>query len=41
MALFAASDSRLRERLSQIDVSIMTPIEAMNMLYRLTEEIKK
>jgi DNA mismatch repair protein MutS len=41
MALFSVSDNRLRERLSQIDVSSMTPIEAMNMLYRLTEEIKK
>jgi DNA mismatch repair protein MutS len=41
MALFSVSDNRLRERLSQIDVSSMTPMEAMNTLYRLTEEIKK
>ena len=41
MALFSASDNRLREQLSQLDVSSMTPMEAMNMLYRLTEEIKK
>ncbi len=41
MALFSASDDRLREQLSQIDVSSMTPMEAMNMLYRLTEDIKK
>ena len=41
MALFSVSDNRLREQLSQIDVSNMTPLEAMNTLYRLTEEIKK
>ena len=41
MALFSVSDSRLREQLSQIDVSSMTPMQAMDTLYRLTEEIKK
>ena len=41
MALFGIADNRLREQLSRIDVSSMTPLEAMNTLYRLTEEIKK
>ena len=41
MALFDASDSRLRQQLKQLDVSAMTPIEALNTLYRLTEEAKK
>jgi len=41
MALFGVSDNRLREQLSEIDVSSMTPMEALNTLYRLTEEIKK
>jgi len=41
MALFSASDHRLRKQLSQLDVASMTPLEALNMLYRLTEEIKK
>ncbi|HKY10105.1 MAG TPA: DNA mismatch repair protein MutS, partial [Candidatus Binatia bacterium] len=41
MALFGAADNRLREQLSQIDVSSMTPMEAMNTLFRLTEEVKK
>ena len=41
MALFSDSEKRLREQLSQIDVSSMTPMDAMNTLYRLTEEIKK
>jgi DNA mismatch repair protein MutS len=41
MALFAAVDDRLRDQLSQLDVSTMTPMEAMNALHRLTEEAKK
>jgi DNA mismatch repair protein MutS len=41
MALFNVSDSRLRQQLSELDVSAMTPIEALNTLYRLTEEAKK
>jgi hypothetical protein len=31
----------LREELSRLDPSQMTPLEALNMLYRLTEEAKK
>ena len=41
MALFNVSDTRLRDRLSQLDVSVMTPMEAMNTLHQLTEEAKK
>ena len=41
MGLFGAADSRLREELSRLDPSQMTPLEALNMLYRLTEEAKK
>jgi DNA mismatch repair protein MutS len=41
MPLFGPADNRLREQLSQIDVSSMTPMEAMNTLFRLTEEVKK
>ena len=41
MGLFGGADHRLRDELSKLDPSQMTPIEALNMLYRLTEEAKK
>ena len=41
MALFADAESRLREELRRLDVSTMTPMDAMNALYRLSEEAKK
>ena len=41
MRLFQISDSRIRERLHQIDVTMLTPIEAMNVLHGLVEEAKK
>jgi DNA mismatch repair protein MutS len=41
MALFGEAESRLRDQLSRLDVSTMTPLDAMNALYRLTEEAKK
>jgi DNA mismatch repair protein MutS len=41
MGLFGAADNRLRDELIRLDPSQMTPIEALNMLYRLTEEAKK
>jgi DNA mismatch repair protein MutS len=43
MALFGAgaADSRLRDELNQLDISTMTPMDAMNALHRLTEEAKK
>jgi DNA mismatch repair protein MutS len=41
MALFASADRRLREELRSIDVTQLTPIEALNMLHKLSEEAKK
>jgi DNA mismatch repair protein MutS len=41
MVLFGSADDRLRKRLSALDTSGMTPIEALNMLHELSEEAKK
>ncbi len=41
MVLFAPSDLKLHEELKRIDVSTLTPIEALNLLNRLVEEAKK
>jgi DNA mismatch repair protein MutS len=41
MGLFAAVETRLRDELSRLDPSRMTPIEALNLLHKLTEEAKK
>ncbi len=41
MVLFAPSDSKLREELKRVDVSVLTPVEALNLLNRLVEEAKK
>jgi len=41
MALFGSDEDRLRKRLSALDTSSMTPIEALNTLHQLTEEAKK
>jgi DNA mismatch repair protein MutS len=41
MALFASVDRRLREELRRIDVTGLTPMEAINLLHRLSEEAKK
>jgi DNA mismatch repair protein MutS len=41
MALFASVDRKLREELRRIDVTQLTPMEAMNLLHRLSEEAKK
>lgn len=41
MALFTSKDQRIREELKSLDVSSMTPVEALNVLYRLSEEAKK
>jgi DNA mismatch repair protein MutS len=41
MGLFAAVENRLRDELSRLDPSRMTPIEALNMLHKLAEEAKK
>jgi DNA mismatch repair protein MutS len=40
MTLFASADRRLREELKRIDVTQLTPLEAMNLLHRLSEEAK-
>jgi DNA mismatch repair protein MutS len=41
MALFGSVDDWLRKRLSALDTSGMTPIEALNVLHQLSEEAKK
>jgi DNA mismatch repair protein MutS len=41
MGLFGSVDRKLREELKRIDVSRMTPMEAMNVLHSLSEEAKK
>ncbi len=41
MGLFAAVADRFRDRLAELDVARMTPIEALNLLHKLSEEAKK
>ncbi|HUC97299.1 MAG TPA: DNA mismatch repair protein MutS, partial [Candidatus Polarisedimenticolaceae bacterium] len=41
MTLFASAEDRFREQLRIIDVSTMTPVEALNMLFKLSEDAKK
>jgi DNA mismatch repair protein MutS len=41
MGLFRAADDRLRNRLTQLDVANLTPIQALNILFELSEEAKK
>ena len=41
MGLFGAASDRLRDRLTQLDVANLTPIQALNLLYELSEEAKK
>jgi DNA mismatch repair protein MutS len=41
MGLFGASDHRFHDELSKLDLTQMTPIDALNMLYKLSEEAKK
>lgn len=41
MMLFSGSDYKLREKLKNIDISLLTPIEALNLLNTLVEEVKK
>jgi DNA mismatch repair protein MutS len=41
MALFGSIERKLREELKRIDVTRITPIEALNLLGRLSEEAKK
>lgn len=41
MMLFVGADHKLRAELKKIDISVLTPIEAMNLLHSLVEEAKK
>lgn len=41
MTLFGAAERKLREELKSIDVSNVTPVEALNLLHKLAEEAKK
>ena len=41
MALFASADRKLREELRHIDITQLTPMEAINLLHKLSEEAKK
>ncbi len=41
MMLFGAMDYKLREELKKIDVSLLTPVEALNLLDTLAEKAKK
>jgi len=41
MGLFGSVDRKLREELKRIDLSQMTPMEAMNVLHGLSEQAKK
>jgi DNA mismatch repair protein MutS len=41
MALFGSADRKLREELKRVDVSRLTPMEAINLLDKLSEEAKK
>ncbi len=39
--LFTSSDYKLREELKRVDVSVLSPIEALNYLHRLVKEANK
>ena len=41
MALFASAEHKLREDLKRLDVSQMTPLEALNLLHKWSDEAKK
>jgi DNA mismatch repair protein MutS len=41
MALFASAEHKLREDLKRLDVSQLTPIEALNLLHKWSDEAKK
>jgi DNA mismatch repair protein MutS len=41
MVLFYPRDHELREELGKVDVSVLTPIEALNLLHALVEKAKK
>src|SRR6266404_4220291 len=41
MALFGSVERKLREELTRLDVSHLSPIEALNLIYQWSEEAKK
>jgi hypothetical protein len=41
MPLFAVVEDRLREELKNLDVSMLTPLEALNLLNAFVERAKK
>jgi DNA mismatch repair protein MutS len=41
MALFGSTESKLRDELKKIDVSSLTPLEALNLLHELVEQATK
>ena len=41
MALFGSMERKLREELTRLDVSHLSPIEALNLIYQWSEEAKK
>ena len=41
MALFSPAESKLRDELKRVDVSTLTPIDALNLLHDLAEQAKK
>jgi DNA mismatch repair protein MutS len=41
MALFGSIERKLCEELQRVEVSRLTPIEALNLVYRLSQEAKK
>jgi len=41
MGLFSAAENRLRDQLNNLDVTRMTPMDALNLLHQLTEQAKK
>jgi DNA mismatch repair protein MutS len=41
MGLFSAVENRLRDQLNNLDVTRMTPMDALNLLHQLTEQAKK
>jgi DNA mismatch repair protein MutS len=41
MALFSTAESKLRDELKRVEVSTLTPIEALNLLHDLVEQAKK
>jgi DNA mismatch repair protein MutS len=41
MMLFTSTDHRIRKELEQVDISTLTPIEALNLLHRLVEEARE